>query len=73
MATLMRQGKEIKDITIRKEEVGFADDMIIYVGKSDGISENANKIRKWAKLQDTRWLYKNQLHFYIIGNEQLEF
>ena len=59
--------QEIKGIQIRKEEVKlslFADDMILYIeNPKDSIRKLLELL---AKLQDTKSIHRNYLHFYIL-------
>ena len=70
LATAIREEKEIKGIQIRKEEVKlllFADDMIQYIDNLKGsIRKLLELISKLAKLQDTKSIHRNHLHFYIL-------
>jgi len=65
LAIAIREENEIKGIQIRKEEVKlslFANDMILYV------ENHKDSIRKlWElRLQDTKSIHRNHLHFYIL-------
>ena len=77
LALTSRGEKKIKGIQIGKEEVKlslFADDMILY---PENPKEPARKllelINEFVKLQATKLLYRNVLHFYtLIMNIQKE-
>ena len=65
-----RGEKEIYGLQIGKEEVKlslFADDMILYPGNP---KEPARKllelINEFVKLQVTKLIYRNMLHFFIL-------
>ena len=72
LAAAIREAKEIKGIQIRKEEVNlslFADDMILYIeNPKDSIRKLLELITRvnLAKLQDTKSVHRNHLHFYIL-------
>ena len=68
LATAIREEKQIKGVFFRKEEVKlFADDMILYIEKpKDSIRKLLELIRNLAKLQDTKSIHRNHLHFYIL-------
>ena len=69
LATAIRKEKEIKGIQIRKErELSlFANDMILYIeNPKDSIRKLLELISKLAKLQDTKSIHRNHLHFYIL-------
>ena len=66
--TAIKEEKEIKGIQIRKKEVKlslFADDMILY---TENPKDSIRKFAKvnLAKLQDTKSIHRNHLHFYIL-------
>ena len=67
LATAFREGKEIKWIQIRKEEVKlslFADDI---ENPKDSIRKLLELISELSKvLQDTKSIRRNHLHFYIL-------
>ena len=69
LATAIKE-KEIKGIQISKEEVKlslFADDMILYIeNPKDCIRKLLELILNLAKLQDTKSIHINHLHFYIL-------
>ena len=77
LALTSRGEKKIKGIQIGKEEVKlslFADDMILY---PENPKEPARKllelINEFVKLQATKLIYRNVLHFYtLIMNIQKE-
>ena len=54
----------------RKEEVKrslFADDMILYrESPKDSIRKLLELISEFSKLQDTKSIHRNHLHFYIL-------
>ena len=62
----------MKGIQIRKEEVNlslFADDVILYIeNPKDSIRKLLELITRvnLAKLQDTKSIHRNHLHFYIL-------
>ena len=69
LATAIREGKEIKGIQIRKEVKLslFADDMIPYIeNPKDSIRKLLELLSDLAKLQDTKSIHRNHLHFYIL-------
>ena len=71
LAPAIRQEKEIEDIQIgRLEEVKlslFADDMILYIENPKVSTQKLLElIMHSARLQDTRLIYKNLLHFYTL-------
>ena len=69
LATAIREEKEIKGIQIRKEVnlSLFADDTIMYIkNPKDSISNYYYKSVNLAKLQDTKSIHRNHLHFYIL-------
>ena len=69
LATAIREEKEIKGILVRKEVKLslFADDMILYIEKLKIVSENcSSSSENLAKLQDTKSIHRNHLHFYIL-------
>ena len=64
--TAIREVKEIKGIQIRKEVKLslFADDMILYIeNPKDTIRKLLKLITELAKLQDTKSIHRNHLHF----------
>ena len=71
LATAIRQEKETKGIQTGKEEVKlslFADDMILYVENSKDATKNyQNLSMNSVKLQDTKLIYRNLLHFYTLA------
>ena len=70
LATAIREEKEIKVIHIGKEEVKlspFADDMILYIENPKvSIRKLLELIVNLSKLQDTKSIYRNHLHFYVL-------
>ena len=70
LARAIREEKEIQGIQIRKEEVKlslFADDMILYIVNPKGsIRKLLELISNLAKLQNTKSIHRNHLHFYIL-------
>ena len=69
LATAIREEKEIKGIQIEKEVKLslFADDMILYIeNPKDTIRKLLKLITELAKLQDTKSIHRNHLHFYIV-------
>ena len=68
LATAVRE--EIKGIQIGKEEVKlslFAADTILYIENlKDNIRKLLELISELAKLQDTKSIHRNHLHFYIL-------
>ena len=69
LAPEIREEKEIKGIQIEKEVKLslFADDMILYIeNPKDTIRKLLKLITELAKLQDTKSIHRNHLHFYIV-------
>ena len=70
LVTAIREEKEIKGIQIRKEEIKlslFADDRILYLeNPKDSTRKLLNSSVNLAKLQATKLMHRNQLHFYIL-------
>ena len=68
LATAVRE--EIKGIQIGKEEVKlslFAADTILYIENlKDNIRKLLELISELAKLQDTKSIHRNHLHFYLL-------
>ena len=67
LAPEIREEKEIKGIQIEKEVKLslFADDMILYIeNPKDTIRKLLKLITELAKLQDTKSIHRNHLHFY---------
>ena len=62
--------KRNKRNQVRKEEAKlllFADDMILYIeNPKDSIRKLLELIVNLAKLQDTKSIHRNHLHFYIL-------
>ena len=74
LASAIRQQKEIKGIKIGKDEVKlslFADYMILYMENLiDSTRSLLELIHEFSKLQDTKSMYRNQLHFYTLVMKQ---
>ena len=70
LATAIRQDKEIKGIQIGNEEVKlslFADGMILYVENPKEATKNYwSSSMSSVKLRDTKVIYRNLLHFYLL-------
>ena len=69
LATAIKEEKEIKGIQIRKEVKLslFVDDMILYIeNPKDSIRKLLELISDLARLQDTKSIHRNDLHFYIL-------
>ena len=70
LAAAIREEKEIKGIQIGKEEVKlslFADDIILYTeNPKHSIRKLLGLISEFKKLQDTKSIHRNHLHFYIL-------
>ena len=70
LAIAIREEKEIKGIQIEKEEVKlslFAEGMILYIeNPKDSIRKLLELISEFKKLQDTKSIHRNHLHFYIL-------
>ena len=70
LATTTREEKEIKEIQTGKEKVKlslFAADTILYIENlKDNIRKLLELISELAKLQDTKSIHRNHLHFYIL-------
>ena len=70
LATAIREEKEIKGIQIEKEKVKlslFANDMILYMeNPKDSMRKLLEVISELSKLQDTKSIQRNHLHFYIL-------
>ena len=66
----IREEKEIKGIQTGKEEVKlslFADDIILYIENPKGATRKLLKlINEFGKLQDTKLIHRNLLHFYTL-------
>ena len=64
-------------IQIRKEEVKlspFADDIILYIeNHKDSIRILLELISEFKKLQDTKSIHRNHLHFYILIMKNQEY
>ena len=67
LATAIREEKEIKGMQIGKEEVNlslFSGDMILYIeNHKDSIRKLLELISEFSKLQDTKSIHRNHLHF----------
>ena len=73
----IREEKEIKGIQIGKEEVKlslFANDMILYIESSkDATRTLLELINEFGiKLQDTKLMHRNLLHFYTLMTKNLK-
>ena len=69
LATEIREEKEMKGIQIRKEVnlSLYADDMILYIENPKvSIRKLLELIVNLSKLQDTKSIYRNHLHFYVL-------
>ena len=70
LATAIREEKERKRLQIRKEEIKlslFADDIILYIEHpKDSIRKLLELIREFSKVQDTKSIHRNHLHFCIL-------
>ena len=69
LATAIREEKERKRMQIRKEVKlsVFADDMILHIeNPKDSIRKLLELISELAKLQNTKSIHRNHLHFYIL-------
>ena len=70
LTTAIREEKEIIGIQTGKEKVKlslFADDMILYIENHKGsIRKLLDLISEFKKLQDTKSIHRNHLHFYIL-------
>ena len=66
----IRKEKETKGIQIGKEEVKlslFADDMTLYIENPKvHIRKLLELISEFRKVQDTKSIHRNHLHFYIL-------
>ena len=69
LPTKIIEEKEIKGIHIRKEEVKFsllADDKILYIeNPKESIIKLLELISELSKIEDTKSIHRNHLHFYI--------
>ena len=76
LATAIREGKEIKGIQIRKEEVKLslsADDMILYIeNPKDGIRKLLELISEFSKVTGYKINKQKSLAFLFTKNEQSE-
>ena len=70
LAIAIREEKDIKGIQIRKEEVKlslFPYNMILYIENTKGsIRKLLELISNLAKMQDTKSIHRNHLHFNIL-------
>ena len=70
LATVVREEKEITGIQIGKQELKlslYADDMILYIeNPKDSIRKLLELISEFSKVQDTKSIHRNHLHFYIL-------
>ena len=69
LATAFREEKQIKAIQMGKEVKLslFADDMIPYTeNRKDSIRKLPELIREFSKLQDTKSIHRDHLHFYML-------
>ena len=68
LAMSIKEEKEIKGIQIgKKVKLSlFADDMILYIGKSpkDAVRKPLELINEFSKDTDTKLIHRNLLHFY---------
>ena len=66
----MREEKERKGLQIIKEEIKlslFADDIILYIeNPKDSIRKLLELISEFSKVQDTKSIHRNHLHFYVL-------
>ena len=76
LATAVREGKEIKRIQIRKEEVKlslFADDMILYIeNPKDSIRKLLELISEFSKVAGYKINTQKSLAFLYTNNENSE-
>ena len=76
LATAIREEKEIKGIQIEKEEVKpslFADDMMLYIeNPKDATRKLPELINELVKLQDTKLMHRNLLHYYTLMMKNLK-
>ena len=76
LATSIREGKEIKGIQIRKEEINislFADDMILYIeNPKDSIRKLLELISEFSKVAGYKINTKKSLTFLYTTNEKSE-
>ena len=69
LATAIREEKEIKGIQMGTELKlsQFADDMILYTeNPKDSIRKLLELISEFRKVEDTKPILRNHLHFYIL-------
>ena len=76
LATAVREGKEIKRIQIRKEEVKlslFSDDMILYIeNPKDSIRKLLELISEFSKVAGYKISTQKSLAFLYTNNENSE-
>ena len=76
LATSIREGKEVKGIQIRKEEVNislFADDMILYIeNHKDSIRKLLELINELSKVAGYKINTQKSLAFLYTNNEKSE-
>ena len=76
LATSIREGKEIKGIQIRKEEINislFADDMILYIeNPKDSIRKLLELISEFSKVAGYKINTQKSLAFLYTNNEKSE-
>ena len=76
LATTISEETEIKGVQIGKEEVKlslFADDMILYIeNPKDATRKLLELIRNLVKLQDTKLMHRNLLHYYTLMMKNLK-
>ena len=76
LATSIREGKEIKGIQIRKEEINislFADDMILYIeNPKDSIRKLLELISEFSKVAGYKTNTQKSLAFLYTNNEKSE-
>ena len=65
----IREEKEVKGIQIGKQEVKlllFANDMTLYLENSKDTTRKQSSSMNLAKLQYTKLIHRNILHFHIL-------
>ena len=76
LVTAVREEKEIKGIQIGKEEVKlslFADEMILYIeNPKDATRKLLQESMNLVKLQDTKLMHRNLLHYYTLMTKNLK-
>ena len=74
LATAIREEKEIKEMQTGKEEVKmslFPDDMTLYIENTeDATRKLLELINEFSKVQNTKLIYRNLLHFCTLMNYQ---